>query len=157
MQQGYESLHKTLQASIETAGFALVEAKFLQKKSSVRAYITIYNDSGVSTDDCSKVYWMVQPILLAWFHCDDEHLFIEVSSPGLDRVFKSTEEYAIFRGKVLKVIKKDGLVLIGRLLGVDTTQVILQSGNEEVKLSFDAIAKTSLFPNYNEKNSGGTN
>lgn len=157
MQQGYESLHKTLQDSVETAGFALVEAKFLQKKSSVRAYITIYKDSGISTDDCSKIYWIVQPILLAWFKCDDEHLFIEVSSPGLDRVFKSPEEYAIFKGKVIKVIKKDGLVIIGTLLGADTAQVLIQSGNEEVKLPFEAIARTSLFSDYSEHNSGGTN
>lgn len=156
MQQGFEPLHKTLQASIETAGFILVEAKFLQKKSSVRAYITIYKDSGISTDDCSKVYWIVQPILLSWFHCDDEHLFIEVSSPGLDRVFKSPEEYGIFKGKVIKVIQKNGLVSIGTLLGADTTQVFLQSGNEELALSFETIARASLFSDYSEHNAGGT-
>lgn len=151
MQDAYEPLRERLRTLVQEAGYILVEAKFFQKKASVRAYIIIYSDSGIGTDDCGAIYWKTQPALLEWFHCDEEHLYVEVSSPGLERVFKSQEEYAIFKGKIIKIIKNDGLVVIGKLLGADATQVMVQTGNEELKLQFDAIAKTSLFSDYNEK------
>ncbi len=146
-----EQLQEKLETAVAKAGLVLVEAKFLQKKNSTRVYLVVYSSAGTGTEDCSKVYWETQPLLLSELGCDEDHLFIEVSSPGLDRVFKSRKEYDIFLGKQIRIVKKDGTALTGLLQSTDQAAVAMETGTGNAVVPFEEIAKACLFSEIQKK------
>jgi ribosome maturation factor RimP len=74
-----------------------------------------------------------------------ENLQLQVSSPGLDRVFKSEEEYSIFQGRDVKImLRGDSEWIRGNLEGVDGKELILHSGGERLKFLMDDIRKAKL-------------
>lgn len=69
----------------------------------LRVYLFSY-DHNVSLDDCEKVTRSMEDFLDELIPCK---YYLEVSSPGLDRKFKSDKEYLIFRGKNISIKLKD--------------------------------------------------
>jgi ribosome maturation factor RimP len=83
-------------------GFEIVEVRALRTKTGVRVYMSIYSPQGVSLDSCADVLKTLRPRLQML--TADPDLYIEVSSPGLDRTLKSPREYRIFQGRGLRLL-----------------------------------------------------
>ena len=77
-------------------GYSLVELALGRRKGTTRVSVVIYRQEGVGVDDCAEVSGMLLPRLETIEGMADVSL--EVSSPGIERALRATEEYAIFPG-----------------------------------------------------------
>jgi ribosome maturation factor RimP len=126
-------------------GFSLIELSVSRHKGSVQIRAVIYNGASISTDDCSKVHRAVMPRLELAFEGQD--IYLEVSSPGIDRLIKNGVEFANYKGRGVRCYRTDIS---------DWTAGILESAGEEginiktkegsVRVEFDIIAKARLDP-----------
>ncbi len=69
----------------------------------LRVYLFSY-DHNVTLDDCENVTRSMEDFLDELIPCK---YYLEVSSPGLERKFKSDKEYLIFRGKNISIKLKE--------------------------------------------------
>ena len=169
------SLKKSLETVLSGLGFALIELVFSKQRTkekpevkkekakgriehkerasgSIVIRIVIYNNKGVSIDDCSKAHRAVTPRLELAFEGQD--IYLEVSSPGTDRNIKYGEEFKHFLGKGVRCYRTDiSDWTFGILESVDENGVVLKMINdniiknkiiESVRLEFDIIAKAKL-------------
>ncbi len=108
--------------------------------------IIIDGDNGVSIDHCSMISRKVGAIL------EEEDLFpgkyfLEVSSPGLDHPIKLTRQYEKNVGRQLSVEKKDGEIVKGKLLKVESDTLILETSDKVEKerlMNFEEINQSKI-------------
>ena len=92
-------------------------------------------EESVSIEDCEQVNREVGTIL----DVEDPLPFaytLEVSSPGLDRPLRGSDDYARFAGRLAKVVVSEAVdhqkAFAGRLRGVDQGDVLLEAPNGRV-------------------------
>lgn len=112
----------------------------------LRIYIDKYPDS-VTIDDCQAVSERISDLL-------DERdpiphsYFLEVSSPGLDRVLKKDSDFERYKGfkvdvslyKPIKGKKK----YTGELMGLDGNHIVIRDSNEVLSFSRTDVAMVRL-------------
>ncbi len=130
---------------IRGMGYSLVELNVFKRQGSWQVKVVLTGPQGVGIADCTKVHRALLPRLEAVLSSQD--MYVEVTSPGLDRILKNAAEFAVFKGKTVKVWNTD---ISDWIQGT-----ILESGNESVTLAADSgeavvipfvkIAKAKLF------------
>lgn len=133
-----DKIRELISASIEEAGFELVEMKLSRYKRQSRLQLFIDSDDGIKIDDCTRISKLVGPIL------DDSGLFeygyaIEVSSPGLDRPLETARDFRRRIGETVEVFfnDKDIPPSRGKLVSADDRYIELQT--EKGKNKYDLI------------------
>jgi ribosome maturation factor RimP len=137
-----DSLYQELTPLCGGLGLSLVDCRFQQIKAGYTCQIILYKDGGVGTDDCAKVYRIIQPRLEILANSQDIHL--EVSSPGTDRKIRLPREYAVFMGKGFTVVLRNGHTVSGVLDAHDESSISLRTKGEAVRISLSDIAKSKL-------------
>lgn len=126
------TLKKTFENDIENLGYELVDIEFKTTSEGKTLTFYIYNQKGITIDDCEKVSTYLDEKL-------DEldlikgHYYLEVSSQDLSRPLKTDRDLERNISEPMRVTMKDGQVFIGFV--------------EEVKedsLVFDVDSKESL-------------
>ena len=89
-------------------------------------------EESVSIADCEQVNREISTIL----DVEDPLPFtytLEVSSPGLDRPLRGSDDYARFAGRLAKVVVSEAIdnqkAFDGRLRGVEADEVLLEAAN----------------------------
>ena len=136
----------------EMEGYELSRSEFVKEANTW--YLRVYVDKlengeylSMSTDDCEKVSRFLSekldkndPI--------EQNYYLEVSSPGLDRLLVSEKDFKRFAGEVVDVKLYKALdgkkELSGVLLGVDNEILKLKIDNDELQLAMSSIAKINL-------------
>ena len=131
----------------ESLGYRLVE--FFVDEKHKKVNIVIYKKTGISIQDCED---MTKELLqnIEFYDRFRNDYDIEVSSPGVQREFKSINEYKIFEGKEVKVITdyKETPVITGILKGVaDSNKIIIEDGFKIHKIPYVHIKKGKLIFN----------
>jgi ribosome maturation factor RimP len=138
-----DSLKQPLEEVLKGLKYGLVELSVSRQKSGVRIRLVIYNGSAIGTDDCSKVHRAVMPRLELAFEGQD--IYLEVSSPGIDRLIKDKAEFAFYRGRGVKCYRGDITEwTAGILESFDEEGIVLQTKEGAVRLDFDNIIKARL-------------
>ncbi len=129
-------------------GLTLVDVELKGGRTNQLLRIYIDKPQGVSHTDCALVSEQMSALL------DVEDLFagpytLEVSSPGLDRKLVKASDYALFTGKLARVVLREPVeeqrVLEGRLAGFEAGRVRLDMGGGDVReLDLGNIAKARL-------------
>ncbi len=88
------------------AGYALVELSIERIKGRTHAYIVLHRDGGLTLDGLTEIHRTLQPRLEELVGSSDVR--VEMSSPGIDRVFKSFHEFEIFAGSRVELLPADG-------------------------------------------------
>mgnify|MGYP006273778373 FL=1 len=96
---------------VEGLGYSLLDLSAAIVKGTLRVSLVIYRPEGIGTEDCETVHRAVYPRIEVLF--DNRDLHVEVSSPGIERTFKSNDEFAIFTGKGVRVLTDDDADWIG--------------------------------------------
>ena len=103
-----ESVEALVKDKIENLGYELYDVLFLKEGSNRILRIVIDNSKGISLDDCEKVNDEVKDII------DEadlvkEQYFLEISSPGIERLLRKDWQLKKFKGEIVevKLFKKD--------------------------------------------------
>ena len=151
----HEILEKIIPLVENTAmRFNLVPVEVDFTKENHRWYLRIFlfsYDHPVNLDDCENVTRSIQDFLDELIPCK---YYLEVSSPGLDRKFKSDKEYLIFRGRNVSIKLKQPLegeteqIFKAKLVDYDEREgitIIRLEDEKEMVLPLSAIKSTKLY------------
>ena len=133
-----------------THGLDLVDVELFRagRRRMVRVYVG--KAEGVSVDDCARVSREVSAVLDAENWLGEDNYVLEVSSPGLDRPFKTLADWTRNLGRDVRVTcreKFEGRVQHhGRLAAADAESVTLESpdGTVTVPMGLVALAKIEI-------------
>ena len=119
----------------DAKGLETVDVEYV--KEAGQYYLRIYLDKegGISLDECEEVSREISP-KLDELNITEDNYYLEVSSPGIDRVLKRDKEFVKYKGKDvdIKLYKPiDGVKQFeAELVGLDDENniVVIINGNE---------------------------
>ena len=142
-----------LEPVVNGLGFSLVELDLFRRKGSAQVRLVItkpmtenkesQDNPGIGTDELSRVHRAVMPRLELALEGKD--LYIEVSSPGTDRLIKEGAEFRYYTGKAVKCWQtgadnwKQGI-----LRGSDNEKITLETAEGIQTMIYETIAKAKL-------------
>jgi ribosome maturation factor RimP len=141
--QEQERAFAELEGLLSGAGLRLVELGLSRHHGSLRARAVVYAPGGTGIEECACAHRIARAMLQE--RLGEEDPYLEVSSPGIDRVLKSPREWAIFRGKGVRVLPVEGGDWIsGRIGAVEGGKVVIAGAGGEAVLDIAGIAKARL-------------
>jgi ribosome maturation factor RimP len=139
----------SLETVVRGLGMILIEATVSEHRGSVqiRAAVDKGGPAGsagsMGTDDCSRVHRAILPRLELAFPGRD--LYVEVSSPGINRLVKDGAEFRFYLGRGIRCYRTDSSDWTGGiLLTADSGGITLKGKDGVVSLSYGIIAKARL-------------
>ena len=133
-------------------GYEFVGAEYLPqgKHSLLRVYID-KPENGVSVDDCALVSRQISGVLDVEDPISGQYS-LEISSPGLDRLLFTPQQFEPFVGYEVKLRLSKPLLerrkLTAVILGVEGDSIKLEFETEEVQLAFADIEQARLVPKF---------
>jgi ribosome maturation factor RimP len=141
--QETELLTAQLESLLAGAGIVLVELSLSRRHGSAQTRAVVYSATGTGIAECSKAHRLIYPRLQIMLGIEDPYL--EVTSPGIDRVLRSNREWEIFRGREVRVfLKDDNEPTRGRIVSSDAERVVLAAPEGEITIARAEIAKARL-------------
>ncbi|MDR2021433.1 MAG: ribosome assembly cofactor RimP [Treponema sp.] len=141
--RGTDPLYDSLEPVTRGLGFSLVELGFSRHKGSVQIRAVVCGAGPIGVDDCSRVHRALIPRLELAFPGAD--LYVEVSSPGIDRLIKDGAEFACYTGRGIRCYRTDISGWSGGILeSADETHIVLKGKDGMVSLPYEIIAKAKL-------------
>ena len=137
-----DDIRKLVEPVVDGYGFELVDIEIIGGRGRCILRVLIEKPGRITIDDCVKINREVSDLL------DIEDLIpsrytLEVSSPGLDRPFKTVRDYERAYGQLVKIITSemvDGTnVHIGRLEHCEKGMVILNDMDKQTNIPLDSI------------------
>ncbi|HEX6726438.1 MAG TPA: ribosome maturation factor RimP [Nitrospira sp.] len=146
-----DRLHEIISPILWTLGLELVDVVCAGQGPRSVVRVLIYKSDGVSIADCEQAHKVLGPALDVADPFPHAYT-LEVSSPGLDRPFKRSQDYQRAIGKEVTFKLRQPLEgqwrITGRLMQVDEQAVVLTVAAmripQTVRLSRDMIAEGKL-------------
>lgn len=144
-----EKARPTVEEVVSKLGYELVDIEYKTLYGDKHLVVYISNDSGVSLDDCEAVSNALDAPLDALDPTSGTPYSLDVSSPGLDRPFKTQRDYERNYGKTVEIKlyapvtgHKDKL-LVGELVlkTADAIQVNIDGKNETLDARSVALVR----------------
>ena len=134
----------SLEPLIRGMGLSLVELNvFHMKRRGVQVRVVVFSGGNTGVDECSRVHRSIMPRLELAFSGQD--IYLEVSSPGIDRIIKDAGEFVHYIGRGVNCYRTDISDWTGGiLLSADDKKIELQGGDGEITLPYEIIAKARL-------------
>ena len=137
------SVREPLEAILNGLGFQLIELVISRHRGSAQVRAVIYNGASLGVDDCSKAHRAVTPRLELAFPSED--IYLEVSSPGIERLIKDGVEFTHYRGRGVRCYRTDiADWTAGILEAADEKGIDLKTKEGVIRLEFEIIAKAKL-------------
>nr|WP_312576156.1 ribosome maturation factor RimP [Sedimentibacter sp.] len=138
------SVYKIMQDIIVSTAYEIIDVEYV--KEGPFKYLKVYIDKpeGITVDDCSEISHILSKKLDELDFISEQY-FLEVSSPGLERPFKTESDYMknINEKVEVKLYKPlDGKkVIAGILLEKQENNIILDSENQIITIELKDISK----------------
>ncbi|MCY4546131.1 MAG: ribosome maturation factor RimP [Gemmatimonadetes bacterium] len=129
---------------VDEAGFEWVEMELAGRQGNYILRLLIDKPGGVTIDDCVAINRELSNLLDLEDPIPSRYT-LEVSSPGLDRPFKTERDYRKALGKRVKVVTVDDdggpVTRTGRLEGIEDGTVEIVCGDVKHRISVASISK----------------
>jgi ribosome maturation factor RimP len=107
--------------------------------------ITLDSDDGIDIDDCEKVSRAINPIIDEADPIEDFY-YLEVSSPGLERVLRKPEHFEASIGSEIEIRlfapdENKKKAYTGTLSAYDGESLVIDIAEESKKISLEKISK----------------
>ncbi len=145
-----ENVEKLLKPIIEKEGYELYYVEYAKEGKDYYLRIFIDNEKGININDCEKVNNAITDKLDEADYIKEQY-FLEVSSPGIERVLKKDEhlEKNIEQEIKVKLFKKDERgkkEYTGKLKEFDKDKIIIEDGGlVEIQRKSISQIKRSIF------------
>ncbi|WP_130819766.1 ribosome maturation factor RimP [Anaerococcus vaginimassiliensis] len=122
-------LREIFESDISELGYELVDIEYKGSKGNKILTFFIFNEEGITIDDCEKVSAFLDTRLDELDLIKDSY-YLEVSSQDLSRPLKTDRDIERNINEVLKVKMKDGEVFLGKVSDIneDTYEFDLEDG-----------------------------
>jgi len=144
-----EDLYQSLEPVIRGMGMALIELSVYRGKGrgstpgTVQVKAVVYREGITGVEDCSRVHRSIFPRLELAF--PERDIYLEVSSPGIDRIIKDGTEFVHYIGRGVRCYRTDiSDWTAGVLRAADEKGILLGVKEAEVALPYEVIAKARL-------------
>jgi len=139
----------SLEPIIKGMGMSLIELNVFRMKArggksgGVQVRAVVYRDGVIGIEDCSRAHRTIMPRLELAFSGQD--VYLEVSSPGINRVIKDGSEFINYIGREVNCYRTDiSDWTAGILLAADDKEIKLKGESGEISLPYEIIAKARL-------------
>ena len=147
-----EKVEKLVEPIIENIGYELYDVEYSKEGKNYFLRIFIDNEKGIDLNDCEKVNDAITEIL------DDanyikEQYFLEVSSPGVERVLRKDKHLEKNKGKeiVVNLFKKDEngkKEYKGILIDFSNENIKIKEQNDEIVIERKNISQIKTVFNW---------
>lgn len=145
----YDSIkyYKECAVLVEGLGYKLVDLKIIPAKTitKISAIVTTVNpDENMGVNDCAKVHRVLLPRLEELLGTEDTTM--ELTSPGIEHNIKNAAEFAVFKGRNVRVWDKEITDWIGgKIISADDKSITMEKENgEQITELFENIAKAKF-------------
>jgi len=144
-----EKIYAAIEPKVNELGYELVDAVYIKENQNiiVRVFIDFLEpkEESVGLEDCEVVSRCIGDIIDTLY---DVKYFLEVSTPGVERVLKKEKDFVRFIGREaeVKLYTKihDKKSFVGIIENYAQGILTLRCDTEEVKIEHDKIAKANL-------------
>lgn len=138
-----EEVHSAIKSTADNMNIEIVDIVFDSKANALTIFIETEN--GVDLDTCESFHKAIDVAIDELDPSYGAPYTLNVSSPGLDRPFKTKRDYERNLQKEVEVKLyaplKGKKFIEGMLLDFDENSVTVKTENEELKISLNKIAK----------------
>lgn len=144
-----QQLTEMLAPTVEALGFELWGLEYLSQGRHSVLRIYIESEDGITVDDCAAVSEQVGSLLDVEDPITGEYT-LEVSSPGMDRLLFSLNQFPAYVGEVMELRLRTPFEgrrkFKGILQGIEGEDVVIRVDDHEYLLPHDAIEKARIEP-----------
>lgn len=147
-----EKVENLLQDKIKELGYELYDVEYAKEGKNYFLRIFIDNEKGIDLNDCEKVNDGIMDLLDEADYIKEQY-FLEVSSPGIERILKKDKHFDLSLGEEIEVnlfkpIDKKK-TLDGILTGYDESSITMMYENDEITIERKNISLMKLKYNWN--------
>lgn len=140
-----EKVEKLLEPIIQSIGYELYDVEYAKEGKNFFLRIFIDNEKGIDLNDCEKVNDAITDILDEKNYIKEQY-FLEVSSPGIERVLKKDKHLNQNIGNQIniKLFKKDengNKEYEGTLKEFDDLKIIIEQEEKEIQIERKNISQ----------------
>ena len=130
-------------------GYSIWDVEYVKEGADMYLRITIDSEEGIDIDDCERMTRAIDPMLDEADPIEDFY-YLEVSSPGVERVLTIDEHFAAMAGVEVEVKLYRALdgskVFRGVLVGKEDGRIVITTDAGEVSFDAKTVAKcTTVF------------
>lgn len=147
-----EKVEKLLEPIIEGIGYELYDVEYAKEGKNYFLRIFIDNEKGIDLNDCEKVNNAITEILDKEDYIKEQY-FLEVSSPGIERILRKDKHLKQNIGEQvnIKLFKKDengSKEYLGELKDFDEQNIIINEQEKEIKIERKNISQIKTVYNW---------
>ena len=136
---------------VEDLGYRFWGLEYQVRKVDALLRIYIDKEQGIHVDDCASVSHEVSGILDVEEPITIPYI-LEVSSPGMDRILFTAEQFSEYSGEKVK-IKLNQMVegrrkIKGIISSVNDDQITINTDDDHITISFDQIMRARIDPSF---------
>ena len=147
-----EKVAKLVEPIIEKIGYELYDVEYAKEGKNYFLRIFIDNEKGIDLNDCEKVNDAITDILDEENYIKDQY-FLEVSSPGIERVLRKDKHLEQNIGEQInvKLFKKDEngqKEYFGQLKEFDDFKIVIVQDENEIQIERKNISQIKTVYNW---------
>ena len=147
-----EKVAKLVEPIIEEIGYKLYDVEYAKEGKNYFLRIFIDNEKGIDLNDCEKVNDAITDILDEKNYIKEQY-FLEVSSPGIERVLRKDKhlEQNIGEQINIKLFKKDEngkKEYLGKLKEFDDLKIVIEQDENEIQIERKNISQIKTVYNW---------
>ena len=147
-----EKVAKLVEPIIEEIGYELYDVEYAKEGKNYFLRIFIDNEKGIDLNDCEKVNDAITDILDEENYIKEQY-FLEVSSPGIERVLRKDKhlEQNIGEQINIKLFKKDEngkKEYFGQLKEFDDFKIVIEQEEDEIQVERKNISQIKTVYNW---------
>lgn len=149
-----EKVEKLVKPIIENIGYELYDVEYAKEGKNYFLRIFIDSEKGIDLNDCEKVNDAITDILDEKNYIKEQY-FLEVSSPGIERVLRKERHLKqnINKQVNIKLFKKDKngkKEYLGKLIGFDDFKIMIEQNEIEIQIERKNISQIKTVYNWEE-------
>ena len=147
-----EKVTKLVEPIIENLGYELYDVEYAKEGKNYFLRIFIDNEKGIDLNDCEKVNDAVNDILDTENYIKEQY-FLEISSPGIERVLRKDKHLEKNIGEEIsvKLFKKDEngkKEYLGKLKNFNQEKIVIEQEEQDIDIERKNISQIKTVYNW---------
>ena len=147
-----EKVTNLVEPIIEKIGYELYDVEYAKEGKNYFLRIFIDSEKGIDLNDCEKVNDAITDILDTENYIKDQY-FLEISSPGIERVLRKDKHLEKYIGTDInvKLFKKDEngkKEYLGKLKEYNKNEIVIEQEEKEIKIERKNISQIKTVYNW---------